>query len=235
MSEFRNKISVKKFYEGEAKWKRFWKTKREITLTDTILSKLKQINLDILEIGFGDGFLANLLSNRGNNITGIDISYTRAQIASKKVPKANFVIGYAESLTFITNAFDYVICVETLEHIPKYEKTIREVYAVLKPGGIFLITVPYKDLKIEIKCPYCLKKFHPYGHINFFDRNKLNSVLENNDFEVLNSSIFGSRIVYNKVSCAFSYGKKLRRFFDVLVNRFYKKSSKYILVIAQKK
>ena len=53
------------------------------------------------------------------------------------------VIGDANYLPFRDNSFDYVTCTETLEHISHPELTIQEIYRVLKPGGVFLLTMPF--------------------------------------------------------------------------------------------
>lgn len=50
------------------------------------------------------------------------------------------------------NTFDYVLCTEVLEHVPKPVDTIRELSRVLKPGGTLILTVPMN----------CLRHFDPY-------------------------------------------------------------------------
>ena len=47
-----------------------------------------------------------------------------------------------QNLTFDDGVFDYVLSFDVLEHVPDYRKAIGEIYRVLKPGGIFLFTVP---------------------------------------------------------------------------------------------
>jgi ubiquinone/menaquinone biosynthesis C-methylase UbiE len=39
--------------------------------------------------------------------------------------------------------YDAVICAETLEHIYDVNKVLSEAFRLLKPGGIFLVTVPF--------------------------------------------------------------------------------------------
>jgi len=45
-------------------------------------------------------------------------------------------------LSFSDREFDLVVHSETLEHIPDYERALREVQRVLKPGGWQIFTVP---------------------------------------------------------------------------------------------
>lgn len=43
----------------------------------------------------------------------------------------------------IQKAFDLVLIVEVLEHIPKYEEALDNVYQLLKPGGLLVGTTPW--------------------------------------------------------------------------------------------
>jgi SAM-dependent methyltransferase len=52
------------------------------------------------------------------------------------------------SLSFNDNFFDIIICSHVLEHIEDDRQAVREIYRVLKPGGIAIIIVP-QDLKRE--------------------------------------------------------------------------------------
>ncbi len=51
----------------------------------------------------------------------------------------------ATNLPFSDKTFDRVIASEILEHIPNDQKAISEIYRVLKPGSIAMITVPNKN------------------------------------------------------------------------------------------
>ena len=44
---------------------------------------------------------------------------------------------------FQRESFDYVICTDVLEHIPRPWKAVQELHAVLKPGGTLLLTTPF--------------------------------------------------------------------------------------------
>ncbi|MEO0793547.1 MAG: class I SAM-dependent methyltransferase [Verrucomicrobiota bacterium] len=47
-----------------------------------------------------------------------------------------------EDLPFPDNTFDLVTCTEAFEHIENYHRVVREVQRILKPGGIFFVSVP---------------------------------------------------------------------------------------------
>ena len=44
----------------------------------------------------------------------------------------------------ISDAFDAIICIHTLEHVTNDRKAIKELFRVLKPGGWAIITVPIR-------------------------------------------------------------------------------------------
>jgi SAM-dependent methyltransferase len=57
--------------------------------------------------------------------------------------KGTDMISDAAQVALQDNIFDAVICGEVLEHVRDPAPVLREVYRLLKPGGIFLATVPF--------------------------------------------------------------------------------------------
>lgn len=57
--------------------------------------------------------------------------------------KATYQIDITNIL-FDDKRFDYIFCIHVLEHIPDDLKAMRELYRVLKPGGIAYLCVPLK-------------------------------------------------------------------------------------------
>lgn len=55
------------------------------------------------------------------------------------------LIADATNLPFKNNFFDRIIASEVLEHIPDDMKALNEMYRVLKPGGVIMVTVPNHD------------------------------------------------------------------------------------------
>lgn len=51
-------------------------------------------------------------------------------------------------LPFEENSFDFILCNHVLEHIPDDEKAMKEIYRVLRLGGIAILQIP-QDLKRE--------------------------------------------------------------------------------------
>lgn len=102
----------------------------------------------ILDVGCGSGHLLQKISETVRQpveLYGLDISQKLCDIAQKKNPDAKIVQGDAEALPYESNTFDVVFMTEALEHMLDYDKALSEVSRVLKPKGIFIVTVPNRD------------------------------------------------------------------------------------------
>ena len=97
--------------------------------------------LKVLDIGCGGGFSCEWMAKRGAIVSGIDRSQSCIAAAKEHAASEGLTINYrsglAENLPDSDNTYDAVICVDVLEHVADWQKTISEIYRVLKPGGFF--------------------------------------------------------------------------------------------------
>ena len=107
----------------------------------------------LLDLGCGEGrhsISAYLLADA--DIVGLDLGMQDLQTArsrlrdfsvdTNKAGYCAFIRGTGHTLPFADNSFDHVICSEVLEHIPEYASFLQEIHRVLKPGGLFAVSVP---------------------------------------------------------------------------------------------
>ena len=102
----------------------------------------------ILDVGCGRGFLLEKLkrvAQVGTQFVGLDISPKLVEIARENNPEARIDVGDAEAMSYKDNEFDFVFMTEALEHMQDFRKSLSEVKRILKPGGIFIVTVPNRD------------------------------------------------------------------------------------------
>lgn len=129
----------------------------------------------VLNIGVGSGKLEGLLLEAGYKVAALDPDASAInKLASMGV---NAKTGVAERLPFEDAAFDAVIASEVLEHLDQDNciQAISEIRRVLKPGGHFLGTVPYREQLTDnlTVCPHCGERFHRWGHRQTFDESYL--------------------------------------------------------------
>lgn len=102
---------------------------------------LSRINVPsvILDVGCGAGFLSNELALAGHKVTGIDLSETSLEVASRydQTKTVTYKVANAYELPFPDASFDVVCAMDFLEHVEDPAKVIKEFSRVLKPGGNF--------------------------------------------------------------------------------------------------
>ena len=95
-----------------------------------------------LDVGCGDGRTAGLWLNQHTaGYIGVDISSQAVERAQAAGLDAR-CIEDAAKLPFEDNSFDVVVSLEVLEHLFNPEVVTREIARVLRPGGVFVATVP---------------------------------------------------------------------------------------------
>lgn len=108
----------------------------------------------VLEIAPGPGYFSIELAKRGSyQITGLDISRTFVEIATKNARDAKvnveFRQGNASAMPFADGTFDYTLCRAAFKNFSEPVKAIEEMYRVLKPGGRAVILDLKKDASVE--------------------------------------------------------------------------------------
>lgn len=100
----------------------------------------------VLDVGCGDGYYLHLLSNLGIklDLTGTDYDKEGLEKARQNLKKTIPLVqaDLMKKLPFKDRTFDKVVMSEVAEHLPNDVKGLKEVYRVLKPGGIICLTVP---------------------------------------------------------------------------------------------
>ena len=98
----------------------------------------------VLDAGCGDGWYSALMQKSGARVYGADYSGKAISFAKIILPEVTFSEGSLLSLPYEDNFFDVVLSFQVLEHIEPTDlaQAISEVDRVLKPGGIFIPSVP---------------------------------------------------------------------------------------------
>lgn len=129
----------------------------------------------ILDMGAGEGALAERLFDMGYKITAADKDAENFKSKNCDFFSINFDNpNEVDAFTLKhANQFDVVLGVEVIEHVQDQWKYARQLMAMAKPGGIILITTPNTTSWLSRMIFLLTGRFHQfadsdlsYGHIN---------------------------------------------------------------------
>ena len=133
---------------------------------------------DHLDVGSGKGEFLALLAQR-YPLRSLACDYTD-QLMETPGQKVDIVNLNREPLPFADNRFVLVTCIETIEHLENSWQLVREIYRVLQPGAVVVLSTP-NILNLRSRLRYLSSGFYnlfgplqpdeqqiysPKGHIN---------------------------------------------------------------------
>lgn len=136
-------------------------------IIDTSKRRSSDGQLIILDSACGIGYGSNLLlpSNQ-RKIVGVDIDRQTIQEANDYAGEySTFVHGDLQRLPFPNEAFDYIISLETIEHVENPGQALYEMSRVLKPRGTLVVSTPNRDFAH----PTCSIKDKPRNRYHKFE------------------------------------------------------------------
>ncbi len=94
----------------------------------------------LLDVGGGTGRVAAAIREYVDEIIIADVSFGMLAHSPRTIFQP--VCGASESLPFADNFFERVIMVDALHHVINHTDSMREMYRVLKPGGVLVVEEP---------------------------------------------------------------------------------------------
>jgi ubiquinone/menaquinone biosynthesis C-methylase UbiE len=184
-------MAIKEGFEGDEDW-----VLKELPDKKTFFNGWFQDKKGkLLEAGCGVGNRVVILSKFGYDVTGIEISKERFEIAQKNIKKyhvkAKLLLGDIRKMPFADESFDIIFCDGVVEHFPDSDKGVKECYRVLKKGGKAMISVPNKitffeiNKKLQILLGKLLhKKIWSSGYERSFIKRRFEKILTNEGFKI---------------------------------------------------
>jgi SAM-dependent methyltransferase len=119
------------YYHGKREIVRFWIQKYQ---------KI-DVNTKLLDCGAGSGAFAAEMSEKVQ-VTAMDDHLESLEILRRRLPADSIVEGGCGKIPFASDVFEVVTALDVLEHIADDKQAASELVRVLKPHGVFVITVP---------------------------------------------------------------------------------------------
>ena len=120
---------------------------------------------DVLEIGTGEGYGAEVLAPHAVRFITIDKTSPESIYQAANV---EFVEAAVPPIPAENNSFDYVVSFQVIEHIKRDFDFVREVYRVLKPGGKFIVTTPNAPMSLT-RNPWHVREYRPEELTNILE------------------------------------------------------------------
>ena len=112
----------------------------------------------LLDVPAGEGALASRLKALGFEVRCCDLYTEIFRLRDIEIRRGDL----SKALPYETAEFDYVTCVEGIEHIENPQQAVREFARVLRPGGHLILSTP-NILNIEERLKWLF-----YGYTSHF-------------------------------------------------------------------
>jgi 2-polyprenyl-3-methyl-5-hydroxy-6-metoxy-1,4-benzoquinol methylase len=152
---------------------------------------------DILDVGCGHGYFAELLAADGHRVVGIDgLSEPERPAAFQRFLTADLDGGLNQAKSQLDgDRFDLVLLQDVLEHLRRPESMLADCKALLKQGGEVVISVPnVANVTVRIGLLFGRFEYKPRGildrtHLRFFTRRSARRFLQESGFEIVREKV----------------------------------------------
>lgn len=115
----------------------------------------------VLEVGFGPGVAIGLAAEKSidGQVAGVDLSPVMVKVASRRNSRAiskgkvDLRLGDVSSLPYPDNSFDKAFAIHCIYFWSDPVGCLQEIHRVVKPGGIFALTIRPRDRWAEEDIP----------------------------------------------------------------------------------
>jgi SAM-dependent methyltransferase len=170
----------------------------------------------VLDVGFGDGYGAEILSESVREYVGVDNSELAVREARARydLPNVTFTKSDGTVLPFSSGSFDLVVSFHVLEHIAQPEPYLTELMRVCRTGGRVVIVTPNRAFRLD-------RDQRPWNrfHVREFDATDLLGLLSDPSVDTTVYGITGSSEMIEVERRRVGRAQRLARF-DVLGLRY---------------
>jgi 2-polyprenyl-3-methyl-5-hydroxy-6-metoxy-1,4-benzoquinol methylase len=151
---------------------------------NTFEELLKEIKAKkILEVGCGEGEIINYLKKKfpKAEYNGFEIENKLIKKLSKRFPKDKFERVFLDSSKFnLIKRYDLVLCLEVLEHIKAYDKSLENLASIKAKHIIISVpNEPFFRIANVLRFKYLKNLGNTPGHMNNFNYLKFKKIIKN--------------------------------------------------------
>lgn len=107
--------------------------------------------LSALDVGCGGGILSEPLARLGAAVTGLDPAPTHVTVARHHAERSGLAVDYRDETVELLRdrgeAFDLVLAMEVVEHVPDVPAFVAACGGVVKPGGLSIMATINRTLR----------------------------------------------------------------------------------------
>jgi len=198
--------------------------RKELVL-DEVFHLISQHQTDpgtLLDVGSFAGKLLKYAQNLGHSPTGVEVNPKLAQY-SRDVLGFDVIQGKVQEVDIPSNSYQIITIIDVLEHLVGPKTILEKLSSALEPGGLLIIKVPNYNMQI-VKQAIAKKLkisnagiFGGYGHINHFNIDSLQAIIQTLGLELVHTKIARSE---HWPDTTFSYRMKniMRDFYWKIAN-----------------
>ncbi|MFB9995577.1 malonyl-ACP O-methyltransferase BioC [Providencia rustigianii] len=120
----------------------------------------------ILDAGCGTGFFSQIMQQRGDQVTALDLSVGMLNVAKSKQSANDYVCADMDALPFDNASFDGVFSNLAIQWCDDLQHALGELYRVTKPGGMIGFTTLAENSLGELSQAW--KVLDDTPHVNRF-------------------------------------------------------------------
>jgi 2-polyprenyl-3-methyl-5-hydroxy-6-metoxy-1,4-benzoquinol methylase len=145
----------------------------------------------VMDVGCGNGSMLASFREQNWHLRGIDFSTTGITHARAAFPFIDFMVADGASENFshpLLGKCDLVLTTEVIEHVYLPRRFAKNCFSLLRPGGMLIVTTPhhgyFKNLCLALsgQLDHHFHALWDYGHIKFWSRKTLTTLLEEAGF-----------------------------------------------------
>lgn len=146
----------------------------------------------LLDIGCGHGFFLKKMAQRGWAVEGVEVSRPGREYARKTLG-LSIHSKPLEDMAFPNERFDVVTLFYVIEHLHDPGMILKEVFRILKPGGMVLLRWPHSTPVVKMLGPFAKKIdiYHTPFHLYDFNPGAMQQLLEKSGFTDVQNMIGG--------------------------------------------